>query len=211
MKKVITCALLMALFLTIACGGGSGRDGATGEARVAASFLDNIVQKGDLKKAYDMLAAGDRAMLGMIPGFYDFITGKQSESMEIEMRLFRVFIKEATPIPDNVLNYSFDKPVGEGDTLMVPFTISYPEDFEDFIKENLGEELFDKMDNLPDLDLTFEAKAEVIKQAMSKLRSSVRGKKLALESFEDELMLIKENGDWKISLIASSLMQDLNW
>jgi hypothetical protein len=206
-KKGIILALAVALIMMVACGGESDQGGATGKAQVAQSLFDNLMQKGDLKAAYDMLAAGDRAMMGMIPGFYDFLTGKDSEAVPEEMKIFRVVLEEITPIPDNVISYSFGEPEGEGDTLMVPFTISYPvEDMEDFVKEQLGEELSEKMDNMDDSDMSYEEKVALIKEAMGKLRSAVKGKTFERETVEDQLMLVKEDGKWKVSILASALM-----
>ena len=207
MKKGIILALAVALIMMVACGGESDQGGAKGKAQVAVSLFDNLMQKGDLKAAYDMLAAGDRAMMGMIPGFYDFLTGKDSEAVPEEMKIFRVVLEEITPIPDNVISYSFGEPEGEGDTLMVPFTISYPvEDMEDFVKEHLGEELSEKMDNMDDSDMSYDDKVKLIKEAMGKLRNAVKGQTFERKTVDDKLMLVKEDGKWKVSLLASALM-----
>ncbi len=206
-KKGIILALAVALIMMVACGGKSDQGGPKGKAQIAEGFFDNLMQKGDLKAAYDELAAGDRAMMGMIPGFYDFLTGKDSEAVPEDMKIFKVVLQEVTPIPDNVISYSFGEPEGEGDTLMVPFTISYPvEDMEAFMKEHLGEELSEKMDNMDNSDMPYEEKVKLIKEAMGKLRSAVKGKTFERETVEDKLMLIKEDGEWKVSILASALM-----
>jgi len=206
-KKGIILALAVAIIMMVACGGESGQGGAKGKAQVAESLFDNLMQKGDLKAAYDMLAAGDRAMMGMIPGFYDFLTGKDSEAVPEEMKIFRVVLEEVTPIPENVISYSFGEPEGEGDTLMVPFSISYPvEDMEDFVEEHLGEELSEKLDNMENSDMPFDDKVKLIKEAMGKLRKAVKGKTFERETVDDKLMLVKEDGKWKVSILASALM-----
>ena len=209
MKKILILSAIFALFLVIACGGG-GETGATmakGEARVVAEFLDDIAKKGDLNSAFNLLIGEEKAILGEMPGFYDFLTGKEDETVAEEMIYMRTLIQEITPIPTNVLSYKIGDPVGEGDTMTVPVTFSYPkEDFEQFVKDNMDKDLFDRMDNLDKEDMPLSEKKALIKKAMNEFRRVVKGKTFEMDSMTQEVTIIKNEGKWKISLFSTGLM-----
>ena len=208
-RKFIALSVALVLLLALACGGGGGETQAKGEAKHVAQFLDNIFKKGDLNAAYQMMASEERAMMGMIPGFYDFITGKDNDTMSEEMRLMRVMYEELIPIPENLIKYEIGEPVGEGDTLTVPITFSVPkEDMEDFFKARIDQETFDKMENLDELDAPFEEKTKIIKDAIGQAKSAIEGETFEMETNTNNITLIKKEGEWKISFLQSGLMDN---
>jgi len=86
----------------------------------------------------------------------------------------------------------------------VPVTFMVPDqDMEAFARENIGEELFDKMDGLDQSDLSLAEKKQVVHEAMLKFRSAVKGKSFPLKSQEQSFTLIKDNGSWRISIVAA--------
>jgi len=212
-KKFIIFAAILSLVMFAACGGGNGDGGATkakGEAKVVAKFFDSALKKGDLNAAFNMLSAADQAMMGMMPGLKDFLEGKDSPDTPEEMRLMRVMLKEVVPVPDNLISYEFGDPVGEGDTLMIPVTFMYPvEDMEDFTEKYIDKDLLDKIEDLDQLDIPFNEKTKLIKKAVGQFKSGIKGKTFERESDTQNMTLIKENGEWKLSIIASGLMNSL--
>ena len=209
MKKFMLMSTVIALFLLMACGGGgdTGSTTAKGEAKVVAEFIDDLVKDGDLNAAFNLLTGEEKAFLGEMPGFYDFLTGKENENVAEEMLLMRFLVEEITPIPSNVLSYQIGDPVGEGDTLTVPVTLSYPkDDFESMIKENMDPELYDRMENLDQEDISLAEKKKVVAQAMGEFRKIVKGKKYEMDTNTQDITIVKEDGKWKVSLFSTGLM-----
>jgi hypothetical protein len=208
-KRFIIVAVILSLAMFVACGGGNGGGGtkAKGEAKVVAKFFDSALKKGDLSAAFDMLCVSDQAMMGMMPGLKDFLAGKDNAETPEEMKLMRVLLKELVPVPENLISYELGEPIGEGDTMMVPVTFMFPtEDIEDFAKANMDEELIDQMDNLDQMDVSFSEKEKIIKKAIGQFKSAIKGKTFERESNTQNMTLIKEDGKWKISILASGLM-----
>lgn len=208
-RKFVILGLILLMAFIAACGGGDGGGStkAKGEAKYVAEFLDDIFQKGDLGAAYELLSGGDRAMLGMMPGFYDFITGKDTENVPDDMKLMRVVINEFTPVPSNLIHYEIGEPKGMGDTIMVPVTFFVPkENMEDFFKANIDPEMYDQLENMEDSDMTYDQKKELITKAAQEVKDAIKGKTFEMDSSTNDLTLVKEDGKWKLSIIGSGLM-----
>lgn len=210
MKKIIALLLVFTVAAFVACGGGGSETQAKGEAKIVAKFMDNIAKKGDLTAAFDMLHSTDKAMLGMMPGFYDFITGKETEAVSEDMLLARVAIEELTPLPEKLIKYSLGDPQGEGDTLRVPVQITVPKQGPEELSEKyLDPELLDQLENMEQSDMSFDEKKALIKKAISQFKDGLEGDSFETEDNEFDMTLIKENGEYKISILAGGLMDML--
>lgn len=212
MRKYLVFALIFAIAITAACGGGNSGSTtqAKGEAKHVATFLDDIFQKGDLNGAYEMLSGGDRAMLGMMPGFYDFITGKESDAVPEELQIVRVVIKEFTPVPSNLIRYEIGDPEGTGDTVLVPVTFYVPkENMEDFFKDKIDPDVYAQLEDMDNSDMTLDQKKELIVKAAKEAKAAIKGKTFEMDSNTNKITLIKEDGKWKLSIIASGFMNAL--
>lgn len=207
-RKYIIFALIFVMAMTAACGGGGdSTTQAKGEAKHVATFLDDIFQKGDLNGAYEMLSGADRAMLGMMPGFYDFITGKETDAMPEELQIAQVAFKEFTPVPSNLIHYEIGDPEGTGDTVMVPVTFYVPkQNMEDFFKDKIDPDLYDQLENMDQSDMTLDQKKELIVKAAKEAKAAIKGKTFEMDSNTNKVTLIKEDGKWKLSIIASGFM-----
>ncbi|MBD3381624.1 MAG: hypothetical protein GF404_05435 [candidate division Zixibacteria bacterium] len=203
MRKLMAVGLLIIMALLVACGGDSG-SGATGEAKVVDDFMISLVEKGDLKSAYDKLANEDRMMMGMIPGFYDVITGKADESVPEEVRLMQVMLKEIVPIPKNVFDYKLGDPQGEGDTLKVPIDFIYPrENMEEVANKYIDKETQDKLENIDQLDMTFEEKKAMVKDALGKVMKGIRSETFEMDTTSEVITLVKQDDGWRISIMGA--------
>lgn len=209
MKRYVFFAVVILMALMIACGGGSS-DGATkakGEAIIVASFLDALTQKGDLNAAYNLLCGMDKMFLGEKQGFYDFMTGKETEAVPEKWRLMRYMISEMVPIPSNVFSYEVGDPVGAGDSLIIPVTLIVPKDnIWKYIEEKMDKDLYKRWENLEQEDISYAAKKQVAKEAFKNIKDILKDADFEMESQSVEFPMIKENGKYKISLLESSIM-----
>ncbi len=204
MKKycAVFSAALLALF--IACGSGDDK------AETAQKFMDSIAKEGDLLGAYNLLSAGDRAMLGMFPGVSELLAGKFNEDMPEEIKLLQYFLSDITPIPENLLNYKIGKPYGSGDTAYVPITVSIiKDDPENIIKDNIDPEIRDRLDKLGNgfEELSYDDKTMLIAAMIASFKRHIKDKTFAMESQTQEITLIKEGGKWRISLMGALMSQ----
>jgi hypothetical protein len=206
-RKSLIFGLIFILALSAACGGGGEKNQVRSESKQVNMFLDDIVQRGDLSAAFEKMTGPDRAGLGTLPGFYDFITGKESEAMSEEFIIAQVAVREFTPVPENLFRYEVGEPEGQGDTVMVPVTFYVPsEDMETFFKENIDPDLYDQLDNMDNAGLTLEQKKELITRGAKEVRDAIKGKTFEMDVNTNRFMVVREDGKWKVSFLGSGLM-----
>ena len=206
MALILFVAVLLAGIM--ACSGGKNKTDLNTPEGVVNSFVENILEEGDLLAAFDLLAEADRTAIMQNEMARKYITGESDSMITKYQDFYQQMMPDILDAAGKLVKVHARSPKIRDDVTEVGLEISYPSDYMSlyFAGMSLMSNVSNKMDNRKFEQLSSEEQEKLLWSIKNDFKKTVDNLQIdKYSTYIFPLKVVEEDGNWRINLELGSI------
>ena len=205
MSLILLAVVLM--FNLLACSGGNDKTDLNTPEGVVNSFVKRILEEGDLRGAYDLLAESDRTVIMKNEYARKYIKGESDSIITTYYDFYQEMLPDLLKAANKLIKVRARSPQVKDDQTEIGLEISYPADYMSLyfagmsfmskISERMGDRKFEELPREEQEKLLWS-----IKNDFNSTIDNIQIDKYSTYIFP--VKVVQEDGNWRINLELDS-------